>query len=227
MSEDLITSLYPPPPAYYKVFTEANAEALALCEASAGAPEGQLQFMVPPLPPEGPSYQSFGALWHFEERIPTLAEMGMEQLYPDSHADLLPAERLTAKVAELKKLLKLLLLSFLELIKVLATLPEHFGTKIDNMRAILINMHHLLNEYRPHQSRESLIFLLQTQIDKRKQEVVEIEEACKQVGDRLRKVIWETQDVPVDVDMGEPEVVGEKDVEKERKEIISRLLQSM
>ena len=37
--------------------------------------------------------------------------------------------------------------------------------KIHDINLILININHLLNTYRPHQSRESLIMLLKNQID--------------------------------------------------------------
>ena len=39
-----------------------------------------------------------------------------------------------------------------------------------DLRTLFINFHHLLNEYRPHQARESLILMMQDQLDRSKAE---------------------------------------------------------
>ncbi|EEB07745.1 mediator complex subunit Med7 [Schizosaccharomyces japonicus yFS275] len=65
---------------------------------------------------------------------------------------------------ELKRLSRSLMLNFLELLGIMAKAPDQFPTKTENMRVILLNIHHLINEYRPHQARESLIVLLEKQL---------------------------------------------------------------
>jgi len=49
--------------------------------------------------------------------------------------------------------------------------PEQYAEKIQDIRTLFINIHHLLNEYRPHQARESLILLLEEQVAKSKAEI--------------------------------------------------------
>lgn len=89
----------------------------------------------------------------------------------------------------LQKLTKSLLLNFMELMGVMSVNPEqvflfsysiHLSTaqiplliivrkfkgeiKLDDIRTHFINIHHLLNQYRPHQARESLILLMEDQV---------------------------------------------------------------
>lgn len=41
---------------------------------------------------------------------------------------------------------------------------------MQDLRTLFINFHHLLNEYRPHQARESLILMMQDQLERSKAE---------------------------------------------------------
>lgn len=113
--------------------------------------------------------------------------MGIAQLYKES--DLPNAEDSKFKIEELKKLLKSLLLNFLEIVGVMSIAPEQFSTKIEHIRTILINIHHLLNEYRPHQSRESLILLLEKQVEIKKDEIKEIERVCNEVETKIKTLV--------------------------------------
>ena len=70
--------------------------------------------------------------------------MGVTQLYPD--------EPNLDRTAELKSLTKSALLNYLELVGIMGVDPAGWTQKIDDLRIIFINMHHLLNEYRPHQA---------------------------------------------------------------------------
>lgn len=64
-----------------------------------------------------------------------------------------------------------MLLNFLELMGTLAVEPEGYGRKLEDLRTLFINMHHLINEYRPHQARESLILMMEAQIERCRAEV--------------------------------------------------------
>jgi len=75
----------------------------------------------------------------------------------------------------LKRLAKSLLLNFLELMGIMSINPEQYMDKIQDLRTLFINFHHLLNEYRPHQARESLILMMEEQLRRSKDETEGIE----------------------------------------------------
>lgn len=203
-NEDIISSLYPPPPPYFKYFTEENLNNLEIWKNKAQdemqidktdleqvkedqdikAP-GQLKFLVPPKQPDGDHYRGFGNLWSFEDKLPGLKELGWTQLYKDDD------ELITSntKIAELHKLMDSLLLNFLELIGVVSIDPQQFHYKIEDLKLILININHILNTYRPHQSRESLIMLLRKQIDMKRNEISEIDKTSEDIKLRILKLV--------------------------------------
>lgn len=49
--------------------------------------------------------------------------------------------------------------------------------KLEHIRIIMLNMHHLINQHRPHQTRESLIVLMEEQLARRTKGTEEIEAA--------------------------------------------------
>lgn len=200
--DELISSLYPPPPPYYKFFTEANLEKLSewnsinaklatdeekddLKQQHKKRPPGKLKFLVPPERPEGTHYRGFGNFWSFEDKLPSLKELGWQQLYKDDDEEITSR----TKIQELHKLMHSLLLNFLELVGVVSIEPQQFHHKIEDLKLILININHILNTYRPHQSRESLIMLLKKQIEKKRDEIKEIDEVSKEVKSTILSLI--------------------------------------
>lgn len=75
--ESLISSLYPPPPPYYKVFTDENIEKFKesnlpnITEDNLSEENKSLQYLIPPKPPTGDTYRSFGNIWHVSDILGT------------------------------------------------------------------------------------------------------------------------------------------------------------
>lgn len=195
-----ISFLYPPPPPYIKFFTRENFDKLPEYKKQRDAVdnanidehgeekiESPMDFLVPPPMPKD-QYRAFGSIWQVKDRLPDLEASGLTQLYkkPDEKND--TNTDYQYKIQELRRLLKSLLLNYLELVGLLSVNPELFPTKVDHIRTILVNIHHLLNEYRPHQSRESLIMLLEGQLEFKKREIQHIEQVCQDVRKKLGQI---------------------------------------
>ena len=69
--------------------------------------------------------------------------------------------------------------------------PEAIATEadraIDHLRLCAVNIHHLCNEWRPVQARETLKMLMQNQIDERRERTAELQKTCAELKDRLDK----------------------------------------
>lgn len=194
MSSDTndISFLYPPPPPYIKFFTKENLEKLPEYKKNRKSAAGDeeliespLDFLVPPPMPQD-QYRAFGSIWQVKDRLPDLEASGLTQLYKKPDAD--TSTDYQYKMQQLRRLLKSLLLNYLELVGVLSVNPELYPAKVEHIGTILVNIHHLLNEYRPHQSRESLIMLLEGQVEYKKKEIQQIEQVCQEVREKLGKI---------------------------------------
>jgi len=95
----------------------------------------------------------------------------------------------------------------------LAVEPEGYGRKLEDLRTLFINMHHLINEYRPHQARESLILMMEAQIERCRAEVRGIGEVKARVEGILEGLRREGG-VGVEGGMGEGGVEEEEEEEE-------------
>lgn len=191
-----ISSLYPAPPPYIKFFTDENVRRLpeymqqrpVLADATKDEPviTNELEFLIPPKMPKSQHYRAFGSVWQIKDQLQDLETMGITQLYKGAKDG--EITNYQYKIQELRRLLKSLLLNYLELIGILSINPSLYEPKVEHIRTILINIHHLLNEYRPHQSRESLIMLLEEQLEYKKEEIKNIEATCEQVKQKLKQI---------------------------------------
>jgi mediator of RNA polymerase II transcription subunit 7 len=64
---------------------------------------------------------------------------------------------------------------------------------LEEIKHILLNMHHVLNLYRPHQAREVLVNMLQSQQKRRKQAAMEVTEEVQSVINSMDKCITRLQ----------------------------------
>ncbi|OAX82422.1 hypothetical protein ACJ72_03233 [Emergomyces africanus] len=203
-SHQKVTAAFPPPPPFWKHFTSQNLKKLEECKQQqekklrskqTWTPEAlrmlelppELRFLVPPKAPTSGSYSLFGESQSVSINLPSLQDQGIEQLYPSPPSGeenaLPPNHRFY-----LLKISKSLLLNFLEFIGVLALCPERFESKIQDIRNLFINAHHLLNLYRPHQARESLIMMMEEQLARTKEEIREMDRVKENVRSFLEQL---------------------------------------
>lgn len=131
------------------------------------------------------------------EPLSSLKEFGLEQLYPSAPAS--PVNGIQSdwtldRAFYLKKITRSILLNFLELVGVLSVSPEQFQEKLDDLKILFANAHHLINEYRPHQARETLILMMEDQLDRAKGEV----EGIKIMKQKINNVMEGLGKAPVD-----------------------------
>jgi mediator of RNA polymerase II transcription subunit 7 len=98
-------------------------------------------------------------------------------LYPADVAHLDPTPHL-------QTLIRAVLLNFLELVGTLSVNPTQGPEKVEHLQTLFYNLHDLINRYRPHQARESLIMIMEDQLDAIRAQVKSINQA----KDRMQQV---------------------------------------
>ncbi|KAI5284632.1 Mediator of RNA polymerase II transcription subunit 7 [Ascosphaera aggregata] len=166
----------------------------------------ELRYLVPPAIPKD-TYELFGEVQQVSMTLPSLTSQGINQVFPD------PPTTTTAGIAVdegqngssssinntnnnlpanpqfwLCTISKYLLLNFLELSGLLASMPAAAKDKIEDIRNLFVNAHHLLNMYRPHQARETFILMLEEQIRKSREEIEEMKRVEGNVEGVLRRL---------------------------------------
>lgn len=117
---------------------------------------------------------AWGDAEQLEEELPSLEEQGITKLASGGPAAPSREAKHYDRALELKRMAKSLLLNFLQLVGTLPRNPTQARDKIDHLRTVLINMHHTLNEYRPHQARESAIEMMQDHLDRTRAETLAV-----------------------------------------------------
>jgi mediator of RNA polymerase II transcription subunit 7 len=130
-----------------------------------------------------------------------LQEQGIEQLYPSTPTESDPEKpsqpsRPFNHAYYLLKISKSLLLNFLEFVGILSIAPEQFQSKVEDLRNLFINAHHLLNLYRPHQARESLIMMMEEQLNRSREEIQQMDKMHAEINGFLEQL--KAQGVDVD-----------------------------
>ncbi|KAG9510738.1 Mediator of RNA polymerase II transcription subunit 7, partial [Fragariocoptes setiger] len=128
---------FPPPPLQYiRKYTNENVK------------EGKVP--PPPKPITDGQYHMFGQLISTNDAIiASLESHGTKRLYPRGDYD---------HKKELKKMNASILVNFLDLVDVLVRCPDtdKRSDKCNDLALLFINFHHLINELRPHQARETI-----------------------------------------------------------------------
>ncbi|TLD32368.1 mediator of RNA polymerase II transcription subunit 7 [Venturia nashicola] len=190
----------PRPPPYYHQFTEKNLQRLQDLKELHGHDidnprtkasilldlPSELRCLVPPEPPEDGIVLNFGDTKTNLHFLKPLSEMGIPQLYPEPiplTAD--ESEWTHERARYLKQLARSILLSFIELMGILSVNPNLYERKIEHLRRLFENALHLINEYRPHQARESLIMMMEKQIQKKRDEIEKVKSMKEKVDTML------------------------------------------
>lgn len=136
-----VSALPPPPMQYIKEYTDENIR----------------KNLAPrPPPPIRDNYMMFGNQFQCDDLIiRPLESQGIERLHPVQFDH----------KRELKKLNMSILVNFLDLLDILIKSPGSIKReeKLEDIKLLFVHMHHLINEYRPHQARETLRVMMEVQ----------------------------------------------------------------
>ncbi|TIA29067.1 mediator of RNA polymerase II transcription subunit 7 [Aureobasidium pullulans] len=183
----MLSAAFPTPPPYYKHFTKQNVTKVRQIRKEAatnsdqvdvGSLPADLRYLIPPEPPADGRYKSFGAQHDLAQPAQSLAQAGIQELFPADAAHLDPTPHL-------QTLTRAVLLNFLELVGTLSVNPTQGPEKVEHLQTLFYNLHDLINRYRPHQARESLIMTMEDQLDKIKAQV----ESVNSAKDRMEQVL--------------------------------------
>lgn len=136
-----VSALPPPPMQYIKEYIDENVR-------KGLAPK--------PPPPIRDSYMMFGNHFQCDDLIiRPLESQGIERLHPMQFDH----------KRELKKLNMSILVNFLDLLDILIKSPGSIKReeKLEDLKLLFVHIHHLINEYRPHQARETLRVMMEVQ----------------------------------------------------------------
>ncbi|KAL8719806.1 MAG: hypothetical protein Q9225_003241 [Loekoesia sp. 1 TL-2023] len=176
-SSAAISAAFPAPPPFYRSFTPDNLARLSSLQQSNPSltaddlPPELRNLLPPPPPPPNHQYRTFGET----HEIPAPPSSDAPPKEPPNPHRLLQTTRQ-------------LLLTFLSLTHSLATEPDTWAPKWDEMRALFSEAHAVVNEYRPHQARETLIHMMEEQVERCKMETKACREACERVRGVLEEV---------------------------------------
>jgi len=164
-----VSSMPIPPMQYVKMYTDEAVK-------KGTAPK--------PPPPLHDTYSMFGLTINNDDAIiQSLESQGIKKLLPSKDLD---------RKKELRKLNHSILMNFLDLLDMLIKCPESSKReeKLDDINLLFIHMHHLINEYRPHQARETLRVMLMVQKRRR----VQFTTKFKDQLDKVKNIIQEALD---------------------------------
>lgn len=135
-----------------------------------------------PLPPPilAETYTMFGNSFTADDLIiRPLESQGFKRLHPQNYDH----------KRELKKLNHSILANFLDLLDVLIKAPHSSKRteKLEDLNLLFIHMHHLINEFRPHQARETLRVMMEIQKKKRLEIADKFQMHLDKVTDLIQK----------------------------------------
>ncbi|KAL2044793.1 hypothetical protein N7G274_002568 [Stereocaulon virgatum] len=203
-----ISAAFPAPPPFYKSFTPQNLAQLAQqsaphSQSSTGTfppstpipdltslPPELRNLIPPPLPPNG-QYRSFGTLHNIN---PTPSD----------------ENTLTPTPTRLKGLTHELLFTFLSLTHTLATNPGAYPPVWEHLQETFQDVFKVLNAYRPHQARETLILMMEEQVRTIRAETDAVRESVGRAREVVERLGKGGEGGDMNGSIGEVESEGEK-----------------
>ncbi|KAF3048668.1 Mediator of RNA polymerase II transcription subunit 7 [Didymella keratinophila] len=206
----------------------------------------ELRYLIPPPPPAdeepfhvfGETTKSSGTnkfsqdMSYIAEKLNTapdfvLPDWSYTQLYPSSSASESDPHSATAHIdrqAYLNRFNRSLIIEYIKLLGIIAASPTHPGKNeaLKHILNLVCNMHGLINEYRPHQARETLIRIMEEQVARKRKEI----EGVKGMKDKVRGVL-DGFGKAIELNAGGEEVevardVETKDVEGDKRKDVQR-----
>ena len=144
----------------------------------------------------------FGNVFTAEECIvASLESQNIRRLYSAKDVD---------RKRELKKLNHSVLVNFLDLLDYLIKCPDSDKRveKIQDLNLLFIHVHHLINEFRPHQARETLRVMLHVQKKRRLQLADKFQEHLDKVQETIQNAL---DALPEDLAQSESKIGAEDD----------------
>jgi mediator of RNA polymerase II transcription subunit 7 len=195
---------FPIPPPFYQHFTKANIAQLKQIRKERSATQDtedgeqtntesskqidpqtlppNLRYLIPPQLPTDGKWRTFGAQHDLHAPDPSLEDAGIEVLFPSD-----PAVKLSPQ-PYLISLARSLLTTFLSLTGILSEDATQYEETVMDLKTIVTNMHDLINQYRPHQARETLILMMEERIERLRGEIRGIGEAGEKMEGAFKEL---------------------------------------
>ncbi|CAH0479230.1 unnamed protein product [Peronospora belbahrii] len=170
-----IVAEFPAPPNYFVLYTEG------------------VEYGPEPPQPMKPMYHMFGSPYSTQDVVPDLLQPGKKLYASEGNNENVSVDY----KAQMKKINHSLLANFVELVDILIKKPSMFNEKLDEVEQLFLNMHNLINAFRPHQARETVIQMLKTQIQERRNAVRDIRrtiDESRQAVERVHGELHESTD---------------------------------
>ncbi|DAZ98647.1 TPA: hypothetical protein N0F65_000842 [Lagenidium giganteum] len=190
-----IVSAFPKPPAFFVLYKD-------------GVDSG-------PPPPDTmhPTYHMFGTPYSTEDMVPDLLQTDDRKLYLKGGDDAKEAE--DSRSGDGCRMNRSLLANFVELVDILMKNPSMFNDKLNDIELLFLNMHNLINAFRPHQARETIIEMLKEQIRERKEAVQDIRRTIDESRKAVEATHADLHEIGDDARRNEEADVEMDDVKKE------------